>query len=250
MAKVIIALFVFATLGWSPVAAQHKIIIGLDWQQIDEDYNHGLIFDGAELTLGYGYTKYFSESKLDLESKLKFGFSESHEVLGFNISFQPIKVFYGLEAKYNDEFVVYYGLAFKSDYILALYPDLQMGHDFWISSFQLAPAINAGYSFDKDKLNFRLSLAALGLYSRPSVKKDEYNYSLALSDILSDMHSNMKFGTIGLATDLSFGVEYVFDKLQPDYSISYDFRYLLYFEEPKLRYLYHGMSFNYYMGDK
>lgn len=230
--------------------SQHRLTVGFDWQQTDDAFNHGMIFGGANLTLGYGYSNYYEDSKLDIESKLKFGFSESHGVYGFNVGLQPIKLFYGIKSKYKGNLDLYYGLEFKYDYLVALYPDLQMGHDFWMSSFQFAPALHGDYMFDRDKLSIRISMSALGLYSRPDKKKDEYNFSLGFGDILSDLNSNWTLGSFNLATDLNASVEYVFDKEQPDYSISYDFRYMLYFKEPKYRHLYHGLSFNYYMGDK
>ncbi|MFP4528649.1 MAG: hypothetical protein ACLFQX_08880 [Candidatus Kapaibacterium sp.] len=248
MKKIIFVLF-FLLIA-SQIRAENKVMLNFDWHQNKDAFNHGIIFSGYEVSLGYAYSEICGNNKFEIESWLRGGFNHGKDIIGLNLALTPIKVFYGWKTDWMDNITTYAGANFEAYYQLSLYPDLQMGHDFWITSYSVSPELRAYIPYRNDEIEIKPSNSILGLVSRPDKEKPEYIFSLRTGDIISDLHSNFRAGSLNLFNNLYYEMNYIFDKDDPFLSVGYSFRFLNYFDEPEFDYLNHSLNFKYYWGEK
>lgn len=228
--------------------AKHSLFFSFDFLQSKESFNHGILFEGQYFRLGYRNTSIIGKNNIEIESSLKFGMSTGKEILGLNIAVEPFKLFLGRKVGIIDQVTTKIGFELGTYYRFSLYPDLQMGDDFWITAYTLSPSFIVEIPFEKSKLRLKSSNSLLSLVSRPYIKKDEYYFSLRAGDILSDIHSNFSINLPFTFNCFDFEVDYNFLVFNRLVSLGYFFKHLAYFKKPELKELNHGIKLEYYWG--
>lgn len=246
--KKVLLLIILNILLSMPIYAEHNLFIALDHLQNKEEFNHGIIFNGLEYGLGYGYSKNFGTNELKYEGSMKFGALRGKDILGINIALSPINISYINRINETGKARLFIGADFNSFYSLSFYPDLQMGDDFWISYFSISPLVGVEYQMKNEKLILKVSNSLLSMSSRPDVEKDEYYFSLRAKDIISDLHSNIKFNLPNNLNIFKLEADYVFSVLKTRLAVAYYFHYLDYSDHPKLREMNHGLKIKYFLG--
>jgi hypothetical protein len=75
---------------------EHRINFGLQYFQIKEAANYGLVFNGLNLALGYDFTKETNRGLTGYSTDLAFGVN-FRKGAGLNWHFKPIDLFYGFQ---------------------------------------------------------------------------------------------------------------------------------------------------------
>jgi hypothetical protein len=228
--------------------AEHSIFLSFDYLQSKDSFNHGILFEGQDYRLGYRNTAQIGNYNIELESALKFGTSKGKGILGLNIAIQPFKLFVGRKVSIINEVATKIGFELGTYYRFSLYPDLQMGDDFWITAYTLSPSIIVEIPVKNNKLRLKLSNSLLSLISRPDEKKDEYYFSLRAGDILRDIHSNFSINLPHSFNYFDFEADYNFLLYNNHFSLGYFFKHLAYLKGPEIRELNHGIKLEYYWG--
>ncbi len=225
--------------------AMHSLGLTPKFGQYKEGVNNGLLFDGPQFFFDYRYSDLTDEDALEYEARFGGGVCFSKGILGIDVNFKPLDLFYGFKIE-NDDYELFLGPKALIDYNFQIYPDLQIGNPFWFSNFSLSPQALMIFPHGDNIVKLKLSNSLLGLISRPDERISPYFYSLDLADLFSDFHSNMKFGTLNLFTDTRFSGEYIFG--QSRWSVAYNFQYFNYFDDPGIVFLSHGISVRYFFG--
>lgn len=242
-------LILFLVLALNESKAENSVFITFDLFQTKESYNHGIVFDGSEYSLGYSYQTENNSCLFEYEGKVKFGTGSGKGILGLNFILQPFDIFYGYPLQIGNNNKNYAGLHLDSYYLFSLYPDLQMGDDFWITKYSLSPSIQTVLPIGKNFVRLKLKNSFISLVSRPGTAKDPYNFSLRAEDIISDIHSNLALKLFYKFNATDFSADYIFNLAESKFSVGYHFKYLGFFDNPKLEYLYHAFTIKYYWGE-
>lgn len=228
--------------------AENSLFLSFDYLQSKESFNHGILFEGQEYRLGYRNTTIIGKNNIEVVSALKFGTSKGMEILGLNFAIQPFKLFCGRKVDIIDQVVTKFGFELGTYYRFSLYPDLQMGDDFWITAYTLSPSLIVEIPLKKSKLRLKSSNSLLSLISRPDSKKDEYYFSLRVGDILSDIHSNFSINLPYSFNYFEVEADYNFLLFNNHFSLGYFFKHLSYYKSPEIKELNHGIKFEYNWG--
>ena len=229
------------------INAQHFIGISAKFTQIQEKFNNDMVFEGPTFSLNYSYQNIDSERALIFSPTLGVSILDNRGILGISVDISPINIYYGYRISNSDDYKLYIGPQLKASYSLQLYPDLQSGLDFWTTNFSLAPNLYFEYPSGEDLLTANIAISALNVTSRPPASRDYYFFSLKVSDFISDLHSNMKFGSINRLFDTSFNLNYYLGKSRT-WGIGYRLNYLQYFDDPQIKMLNHALNIKYNLG--
>lgn len=229
------------------INAQHFIGISAKFTQIQEKFNNDMVFEGPTFSLNYSYQNIDSERAIIFSPTLGVSILDNRGILGISVDISPINIYYGFIISNSDDYKLYIGPQLKASYSLQLYPDLQSGLDFWTTNFSLAPNLYFEYPNGEDLLTANIAISMLNVTSRPPASRDYYFFSLKVSDFISDLHSNMKFGSINRLFDTSFNLNYYLGKSRT-WGIGYRLNYLQYFDDPQIKMLNHALNIKYNLG--
>ena len=231
------------------IKAQHYIGISAKFTQIQEKFNNNMVFEGPTFSLNYSYQNIDSERALIFSPTLGASILDNRGILGISVDISPINIYYGFIISNSSDYKLYLGPQFKATYSLQLYPDLQSGLDFWTTNFSLSPNLYFEYPNGENLLTANFAISGLSLTSRPPASRDYYFFSLKVSDFISDLHSNMKIGSINRLFNTSFNFNYYIGKSRT-WGIGYSLNYLQYFDDPKIKMLNHALNIKYNLGGK
>lgn len=237
--------FVFGT----EVKAQHNISISAKFSQIQEGLNGGMVFSGPEIFIKYGYTDIDPNNALILNSGFSVGILFNRGIIGVATKITPIDIFYGFKMDVAKNVRFYLGPRLITNYNVQLYPDLQSGLDFWVTNINISPNAMLEIPYDEDLIRVQFSTSVLGLLSRTPEKRDPYFFSLNIGDIISDLHSDLEFGTFDKFLHTTISAEYCFGNTKK-WTLGYGLDYFQYFDEPDLKMLNHSLHMKYNFGGK
>lgn len=223
-----------------------SLTLKTEFQQIKDNFNYGLVFSGINLVGKYSLEKSFEKSTFIYSPELGLGVNYNKE-LGFSLGFVPLDLYYGLKVKNSIAGPLTIGGYITTDYNWQFYPDLQSGHMFWFTSIEIGPQILFTLPVKDRKIEIILSNSLAGYTSRPDPGTETYFYSLRFSDFISNVHSNLQFGSFN-----KFNHTNIVAKLQPSRNkrlfLAYEFEYFGYYNNPKLNYLSHSLNLNWKIG--
>ena len=93
-----------------------------------------------------------------------------------------------------------------------------------------------------------MNTSLLNLTSRPQSSPETYFYSLTFSDFVSNVHSDMKFGSQGAFQH--YQIHVALSGLGKGFGIGYQFEYMGYNEQPEYQYLIHSINLVWQLGNK
>jgi hypothetical protein len=225
------------------IEAQRYHRFSLQNQQLKDGLNNGLLFRGSAISYQYGIKKQKEKRLTDFHTELEIGTVFRQGLLGVNLHFKPVAYSYGVRINRTERTKVYAGAKVDWDYRFQIYPDLMMGHPLWMTSLILSPIIIVNHQIsDDNSITFSISNSILGLTSRPE-EIEPYFFSLRFKDVVSDLHSNIKFGSISNINDTKINLDYNLYRTKRCYSFGYEINYLNYGSNPFFKGLTHSIVF-------
>jgi len=188
----------------------------------------------------------YSYLEFSYSADLSFGPSYKNGI-GLLWQFKPIDVFYGFRISLKNKHQIYIGPYFHAAYNWELFPELQSGHMFWFSSFEIGPKLSWSFPLKTKQIKLRFSNSLMGFTSRPEVDTETHFYSLKFSDFASNPHSNLQFGFNNLFNHTMLGLETKVSKSQR-FSLGYQFEYFGIYDSPTLSYTEHSVNLKWIIG--
>jgi hypothetical protein len=226
---------------------EHTATFKSQYVQIKDEFNYGLVNRGLNLAGEYTLVSSTDRNIFMYEAELGFGVNYN-QGLGMIWSLKPFDLFYGFNINKNQSMSVTLGPYLAGYYKWQLYPELQSGHMFWLSSYEIGPRIQISLPVKNRILNVSLSSTVASLNSRPEFKTEEYYYSLTFSDFVKNPHSNMTLGSVNVFNHTDFILE--LKHPEKGFSISYEFEYMGYLDTPAFRYMAHSINLNWKIENK
>jgi len=225
----------------------HAISLKSQFIQIKDEFNYGLVHRGLNLAGEYTFVSHRDRNIFIYQAELGFG-ANYNQGVGMIWSLKPFDLFYGFNLYKDQARPVRLGPYLAGYYKWQLYPELQSGHMFWISSYEIGPRIEVSLPVKSRILHMTLSTSLASLNSRPEYKTEEYYYSLTFSDFVRNPHTNMTFGTLNTFTHTDLRLELA----HPDrgFSIAYEFEFMGYLEAPTFKYIAHSINLIWKLGTK
>jgi len=168
--------------------------------------------------------------------------------LGLAWSFKPFDFFYGFRLNNNPDLTLILGPYLSGNYRWHLYPELQSGHMLWFSSYEIGPELWASVPLDKRLLTISVASSLFALNSRPQSSPETYFYSLTFNDFVSNVHSDMKAGSIDVYQH--FEIQVGLSNMNGRFRVGYGFEYQGYSKDPKYQYLTHSVNLTWQVGNK
>lgn len=165
-------------------------IINLNYNQIKDELNYGLVNNGMNLGIEFVNLNKRPEKYGTLAASLDLGIN-TNKGIGANIVFKPIKYYSpNIYSKFD------FSLYFETIYNWQMYPDLHSGHLFHLSSYEIgftyAPQKDFGLDF-----NFLIKSSLLSLNSKKNWVREEQYYSFDFIDFFRVVNQDLNFNLIG-----------------------------------------------------
>lgn len=225
------------------VKAQSYHRFSLQNQQLKDGLNKGMHFNGGGISYLFGIKRHKEKRLIDIHAELEIGTVYRQGLLGANLHFKPVAYSYGVQINRSERTKVYAGAKVDWDYRFQLYPDLKMGHSLWMTSLMLSPIIVINHQIsDNNSMTFSISNSILGFTSRTKAI-EPYYFSLRFTDIVSDLHSNIQFGSMSHINDTKINLDYNIFGANRCYSFGYEMNYLNYSSNPFFKSLTHSIVF-------
>jgi hypothetical protein len=208
---------------------------------------YGYRFKGPNFSLGYYQLKQSIYGFSRYEAALAAGAAIGGETMGINLHFKPLDLGGGWPLVDDDDVSLYLGAYVAMNYYLQLFTELEDGHVFWSTFIDAGPRMILDLNGRKQKFRFQLANSVIGLASRPEGLEDTYYHDLHTVDIISNMHSNLRAGSLNLLNHTDFEVEWRhINKMGT--SIAYRLEYFGYFQDARLDYLVNSISLRLIVG--
>jgi hypothetical protein len=249
--SVIIVILLLNTIGLSAQDPGKKMHQSISFKsgfiQIKDEFNYGLVNNGLDLAGEYALTLPGVRKTFAFKAGLSFG-ANYKQGLGLAWSCKPLDVYYGFRLNNNPLVPLTLGPYVAGYYMWQLYPELQSGKMFWLSSYELGPRILISLPVKNRTLHLSVSSSLASLNSRPEMKTEEYYYSLTFADFITNPHSNMTFGFL----DVFNHTQFILELADPDkkMSVAYEFNYIGYLNPPNFKYLSHSILLKWKIGTK
>jgi hypothetical protein len=212
-------------------ATTHEHKISVNYLQIKESLNYGLVFKGPGLN--YEYLKRWEYDKNQLTYTGRFGFSylETRDIAAANINLVPVNLNYLFKPKPEKEFFI--GPTLLVDYNYELYPDLQSGYSFWFTHMSVGVKMLYKFNLQSNLFQVELGTTLFGITSRAKQWEDPYYYDLSFGDVIKYLHQDMQFGSFGQYNHSELEIRYK-PNAGSRWALAYNFQYYGYFDEPRL----------------
>ncbi len=228
---IIIGFILSAGIASSQMDKSHFHAVTLNFLQIKEELNYGIVFRG--LGLGYAYSAQWQNDKnlLGYDARFSFTILDTRDILAPSINVVPVRLDYLFKMGTNNRFCI--GPFFTMEYNFEMYPDLQSGYSFWFTHYSLGGALNYSFNAQKHHFDFIFHTTLLGITSRNPVYDDPYFFDLSLGYILRFVHQNFQFGTLNRYNQSELEIRWQ-PKAISRLAFAYTFQYYGYFDIPKL----------------
>jgi hypothetical protein len=231
---IITGLILSAGIASSQMDKSHFHAVTLNFLQIKEELNYGMVFRG--LGLGYAYSAQWQNDKnlLGYDARFSFTILDTRDILAPSINVVPVRLDYLFKMGTNNRFCI--GPFFTMEYNFEMYPDLQSGYSFWFTHYSLGGALNYSFNAQKHHFDFIFHTTLLGITSRNPVYDDPYFFDLSLGYVLRFVHQNFQFGTLNRYNQSELEIRWQ-PKAISRLAFAYTFQYYGYFNEPNLNML-------------
>jgi hypothetical protein len=225
----------------------HQVSFKTQYMQIKDGYNYGLAHRGLNLAGAYSLSFEPGKNRFSYDTEISFG-ANYNQGVGMAWSFKPFDFFYGFSLNDNPDMILMLGPYLSGYYQWQLYPELQSGHMLWFSSYETGVKIWASHPLESKLLTVSLASSLFSVNSRPQSSPETYFYSLTFNDFVSNVHSDMKFGS--LKEFWHFQTQLALSGLGKNLSIAYQFEYMGYSEYPEYQYMIHSINLIWQVGNK
>ncbi len=222
---------------------------GAGFFQLKDGKNYGLVFNGGMFNTGYSLRNQGSNHLFNYSVDFGFGPSFAKGIAGMNFKLNPLNIDYCFRIAGNDSYRLYLGPYAGMNYQFQLYPELQSGHMLWFTFYDMGPRIILDADIRGQVFHVSFSAAVVGLVSRPVEMNEVYYYSLKLTDIVGNLHSNFNAGSLDMMEHIDFEVEWKIPGSVKSHLV-YRLEYLHYSPQASLNYLSNTLSYRMRLGTK
>lgn len=206
-------------------------ILNLNFNQIKDELNYGLVNNGLNLGIEYVNHKFFDKYGL-LSSSLDFGINFKKGI-GANIVFKPVKYWSpSLFKGYN------ISLYFETIYNWQMYPELHSGHLFHLSSYEIGFIYVPQTVFGLD-YNFLIKSSLLSLNSKKNWDREEQNYSFDFIDFFRVANQELNFNLIGNYFHIELWLPF-YKTINKEFMYNFEFYYLK--DKTDIKIINHGVK--------
>jgi hypothetical protein len=220
-----------------------SITLNSQFFQIKDQFNYGLVYNGVNLACNYAYTFSSDKKTVIYETSLGLG-TNFNKGIGIALRLKPIDLFYGLPI--YSHFITL-GAYYSTDYQWQLYPELQSGHMFWLTSIEIGPQLIMKIPYKSRIIGVTFSNSIINLTSRPKPATETYFYSLRLLDFIGNAQKNIKFGSFNRFNHTNIDIELLRNERKLT-SVAYSFEYIGYYQNPKVSFIYHSIKIKWKIG--
>ena len=224
----------------------HSLSFSPGFSQIRDEFNYGLVNNGLNLVGAYSFVSSSDRNRFLYRTELGFGINY-RQGLGMTWTLKPFDLCYGFLLNSNPDLSVTLGPYAAGYYMWQLYPELQSGQMFWLSSYEIGPKILISLPVKSKMMNLSFATSIASLNSRPEVQTETYFYSLTLADFAKNVHSNMQFGSVNLFNHIVFALE--LKDPGKKFSFGYEFGFIGYSDAPAFRFISHSIMMNWKIGN-
>jgi hypothetical protein len=223
--------FLSAVIVWPQGTVNRRHILNLNYIQLREEMNYGLVFRGPGI--GYTYHTGLPHGRNLLEYEAMFGltYMQTRKVPAATLHIVPVKLGYLYSG--SDEKGLAAGPFILADYSYYFYPDLQSGHSFWLTHFSVGGMLRYGLNINRQLFSISLNTILFGFTSRQPGYHDPYFWDLSAGDIVKYFHRDLTFGTWGDYHSSELEVRW-----QPSgnarFQVAYEMEVTRYFRAPEL----------------
>jgi hypothetical protein len=225
----------------------HQVSFKTQYMEIKDVYNYGLAHRGLNLAGAYTLSMEPGRNRFSYDTEISFGVNYNQGI-GMAWSFKPIDLFYGFRLNNNPDLILMLGPYLSGYYQWQLYPELQSGHMLWFSSYETGVKLWASHPLESKLLTVFIASSLFSVNSRPQTSPETYFYSLTFNDFVSNVHSDMKFGSLNVFRH--FQIQLALSGLDKRFRIGYQFEYMAYSEYPEYQYLIHSLNLTWQVGNK
>jgi hypothetical protein len=188
-----IGFFLLTPLARSQESNIQTHTICLNYQQIKEQMNYGLVFKGPGI--GYAFSdQYHNKNRiLAYEGRILLSVVMTRDILAPSFDVVPLKLDYLF--KTGSEGKVCVGPYLVTEYNYQLYPDLQSGYSFWFTHYSLGAAVSGWFPVKKSRMDLTLHTTVCGLTSRQTEIEDPYFFDLSFGYAMKYVHQDFQFGS-------------------------------------------------------
>jgi len=226
---------------------QHIVSFKTQFLQIKDGYNYGLAHSGLNLAGAYTLNLSTDRGTFSYETEIAFGINYN-QGLGMAWSFKPFDFYYGFRLNDNPDLSFMLGPYLSGYYKWQLYPELQSGHMLWFSSYELGPELWLTFPLGSRIMKASLASSLAGFTSRPQTSPEVYFYSLTFHDFVSNVHSNMTFGSLDRFRHLD--IQLILLGKNSRRTIGYEFEYISYSDDIDFQYMIHSVNLTWQVGNK
>lgn len=181
---------------------------GAGFFQVKDEKNYGLVFNGGMLNTSYLLRRHSGNHLFNYKVDFGFGPSFAKGIAGINFKLNPVKIDYCFRLAGNSSFSLYLGPYAGINYQFQLYPELQSGHMLWFTFYDLEPRLILKAEPWEQQFRFSFAAALVGLVSRSVEMNEVYYYSLNVFEIIGNMHSHFKAGSLNVMNHIDFETEW------------------------------------------
>jgi hypothetical protein len=240
----LILLFTANHLAAQDFENSRSINASLDFLQIKESENYGLVYSGPQIRLSYRNSWEINMKDLVYEGSAGFAYLRSRGTSGLNIHVKVLDLHYNIYERERDV-SFFAGPWIKMEYNYQLYPELQSGYSFHFTNYTFGFSVSSTWQTDDFHLTLRWKNSLAGLISRTETGRDPYFFDLSFGDYLRDQHKAFKGGSFNLYNNSMVELHYV-DPQHPRIAYAYSFQYFVYSDFPELKSLSHGFTVYFY----
>jgi hypothetical protein len=223
--------FLSATFAWPQGTRTHNHILNINYIQLKEEMNYGLVFRGPGFSYTYNIRWSHDRSLVDYEALLGFSYIQTRKVPAGILHIVPAKLSYLYKGAHMSNLAA--GPFLVADYNYHFYPDLQSGQSFWLTHFSIGGMLHYDLNINRQLFSFSLRTSLFGFTSRQPEYHEPYFWDISTGDILKYFHQDLTFGSWN---------GYNFSELEIRWRPSSNSRFLLayeidytgYFRAPKL----------------
>ena len=226
--KTLVSVLLLLLLVIIPIHSQisHSHTIAVNFMQIKDELNLGLVFSGVRLEYRYGLHWRINDHEIMYQPKIGFGigFSRIKTMECYQINIAPINVTWTAPVYNQNGHTIKAGLNFAANYNYYYWEDLHDAPLFWNSEIGLSPVIRYSYQWDNRRINASLQNSLLGFISRIQ-GYDPYFGVLTGKDFFVKPYTDLRFGSFNNYNHTNVSFEFIPD-VSKKHSFSYEFDYL------------------------
>jgi hypothetical protein len=190
-AVILVLLFFFIGKGYPQQTKVAEKRLSVDYMQIDESLNYGLVFSGPGI--GFEYSKQWENPNriIAYSAGLGFNFVQTRKIAAANLHISPLKFSWLYKFPGKGTFAI--GPYFIADYNYQVYPDLQSGYSFWFTHLSIGGALQYSFRIKQEAFKISAETSLFGITSRSEKYEDPYFYDLDVGYVLRSVNSDFKF---------------------------------------------------------